>query len=269
MSFGDIVRFENSPTSEPSGIGGDASTIWHCEDTTNQIYELDPSDFSTVRSSGAPSSEPYGVGGDDSTIWFCDFSYVREISTADLSSIRFVWLGDFGTGIGGDTNTIWHCLLAGFSRVEELSTTDLSQVRSESAPSTNPYGMGGTADTIWHCDTTEDAVYELDTTDFSVVKTASSPGSSPVGIGGDDTTLWHCDSTLDRVYELDADVPLPTDTGLFDCKLEIVWQETNQFDGLLQIPNEYTITIIDSEVQYIMAPSSEPQHSIVMITDEE
>ncbi|KKK68092.1 hypothetical protein LCGC14_2947550, partial [marine sediment metagenome] len=34
MAFGDIVRQANSPSTSPLGIGGDASTIWHCDNNT-------------------------------------------------------------------------------------------------------------------------------------------------------------------------------------------------------------------------------------------
>lgn len=39
-------------------------------------------------------------------------------------------------------------------------------------------------------------------------------------------------------------------------------------DAIIIYP-EITITIMDSETQHIIYPSSEPQHSIVIITDEE
>jgi len=31
MDFGDVIRYADSPSSIPLGIGGDANTIWHCD----------------------------------------------------------------------------------------------------------------------------------------------------------------------------------------------------------------------------------------------
>ncbi|GAI76764.1 unnamed protein product, partial [marine sediment metagenome] len=46
MAFGGVVRSADTPSSYPSGIGGDANTIWHCDGATDQIYELLTTDFS-------------------------------------------------------------------------------------------------------------------------------------------------------------------------------------------------------------------------------
>jgi len=88
-----------------AGAGaGDASTIWHCDRTADDVYELDTADFSTVRSAGSPSSGPYGIGGNASTIWHCDSSAVNnyELDTADFSTVRSASSPSFSpSGIGG------------------------------------------------------------------------------------------------------------------------------------------------------------------------
>ncbi|MBA7622251.1 hypothetical protein ES703_29625 [subsurface metagenome] len=48
MSFGDVVRQGVPAVAEGRGIGGDANTIWYCANN-NWVYELDVSDFSTIR----------------------------------------------------------------------------------------------------------------------------------------------------------------------------------------------------------------------------
>ena len=45
MALSDVITQAASPSTLPSGIGGDANTIWHCDRGTDQIYELDTSDF--------------------------------------------------------------------------------------------------------------------------------------------------------------------------------------------------------------------------------
>ena len=70
--FGTVVRSAASPSTTPSGIGGNSSVIWHCDNTANKVYELSTTDFSVVRSAGSPSIRPYGIGGDSSVIWHGD-----------------------------------------------------------------------------------------------------------------------------------------------------------------------------------------------------
>ena len=77
MAFGDVIRFASSPSSSPHGIGGDSNTIWHCDFNSDNIYELDTSDLSTIRSASSPSSDPYGIGGNSNTIWHCDLNSDR------------------------------------------------------------------------------------------------------------------------------------------------------------------------------------------------
>jgi len=161
--FGGEVKSAASPSTIPSSIGGDSSTIWHCDDANDVVYELNTSDFSVSRSASSPSTGPSGIGGDSSTIWHCD-----------------------------NANDV----------VYELNTSDFSVSRSASSPSISPTGIGGDSSTIWHCDSVSDVVYELNTSDFSVSRSASSPSTGPTGIGGDSSTIWHCDNDADVVYEL-------------------------------------------------------------------
>ena len=206
MAFGGSLRNANSPSTNPTGIGGDANTIWHCDAETKDVYELSTTDLSTVRNADSPSTNPSGIGGDANTIWHCDSisDDVYELSTTDFSTVRNADSpSTFPFGIGGDANTIWHCDPRP-DDIYELSTTDFSTVRNANSPYSAPNGIGGDANTIWHCDSISDDVYELSTTDFSTVRNADSPARNPFGIGGDANTIWHCDGYPDDVYELDA-----------------------------------------------------------------
>ena len=41
MAFADVQRQADSSSSYPSGIGGDANTIWHNDYGSDKVYELD------------------------------------------------------------------------------------------------------------------------------------------------------------------------------------------------------------------------------------
>lgn len=210
MAFGDFPLSANSPGSHPTGVGGDANTIWHQDNATDRVYELSTTDFSVVRQGdvGDPSIIGVGVGGDANTIWFLDVNLVYELSTTDFSVIRSdtaPGTNPIPRGVGGDASTIWYCE-SGQDTVHKLSTTDFSSIRSASSPDSWPFGIGGSSTRIWHCDYTENKVYELSTADFSTVLSANSPSSEPVGIGGDDRAIWHSDSNTNKIYGA-VDVP--------------------------------------------------------------
>lgn len=90
-SFGDVLRSAASPSLTPFGIGGDANTIWHCDENVDVVYELSTSDFSVVRSAASPSRAPYGIGGNANTIWHCDVNTqkVYELDAAVVVAVPF------------------------------------------------------------------------------------------------------------------------------------------------------------------------------------
>lgn len=216
MSFGDIIRSAPTPTATPYGIGGNATKIWHCEGTTDRIYELNVSDFSTARSAAAPSAFPVGIGGNANKIWHSEYAAagkIYELSTVDLSSIRNALSPSTApSSIGGDTDTIWHCDQDA-DKIYELSTTDFSTIRLSASPSIKPSSIGGNANTIWHCDQSAHKIYDIDESDFSVIRLASSPSSFSTGVGGDTDTIWHCELSGDKTYELDAPPSTHTISG--------------------------------------------------------
>ena len=72
MAFADVQQQADSPSFGPYGIGGDSNTIWHNDANSDQIYELDTSDFSVIQQAASPYSNPSGIGGDANTIWHND-----------------------------------------------------------------------------------------------------------------------------------------------------------------------------------------------------
>ncbi len=85
MAFGDVIRSASSPSFYPQGVGGDANTIWHCDDNSERVYELSTTDFSVIRYASSPDSDPSGIGGDSNTIWHCDY-YTDDIYELDTGA---------------------------------------------------------------------------------------------------------------------------------------------------------------------------------------
>jgi hypothetical protein len=242
MSFGDVIRSAGSPSSEPSGIGGDSNTIWHADKNVDRIYELNTVDFSVIRSSASPGSNPGDVGGDSNTIWHCE-NIIYELSTVDFSVIRSGSLPGYPFGVGGDSNVIWYSSYAVGAKLYELSTIDFSVIKSRSSV-WNAKGIGGTTNAIWHCDSNLKRIYELSTVDLSVIQYTSAPATYPIGIGGNLNTIWHCDNLARRVYELDSDVNLPP---VANCNgpYEGITDEAIIFDGSGSIDPDGTIVLYE------------------------
>lgn len=222
MSFGGVIRYAASPSTNPSGLGGKANVIWHCDMSSDRVYELSISDLGVVRSANSPGSYPNGIGGTASKIWHCDSGEckVYELSTTDLGVVRSAAPTYYPDGIGGGSDVVWHLSWnEGYTvyRVHELSISDFSIVRSGSAPTEGCCKIGGNSNVIWVSSYDSERVYELSTTDFGVVRSVASPTNNPTGIGGDVDTLWYLHNLPypptepDRVYELDAAAsPPPT-----------------------------------------------------------
>lgn len=226
MAFGDVVRYLASPGGNPSGLGGKANVIWHCDASEDKVYELSTTDLGVVRSANSPGTFPNGIGGTATKIWHCDASSdckVYELSTSDLGVVRSAEPVYSPESIGGDNSKIWNLSWnEGYTvhSVNELSTTDFSVVRSGTPPATGTR-IGGDASIIWLSSISSAKVYELSTTDFSVDRSVDSPTNNPTGIGGDADTLWYLHNLPfpptepDRVYELVATSAPPTaPTGL-------------------------------------------------------
>lgn len=226
MAFGDVDRSETAPGSA-SGIGGDANTIWYCENDSNDVYELSTTDLSTVRSDNSPNAGgDSGIGGDANTIWYCNLNtdLIYELDTSDFSTVSSD-SSPAGTpsGVGGNANTIWHCDQN--DNIYELDVSDFSTISTETGPSTKPGGIGGDTDTIWECDSDDDDIYELDISDFSTLRSVAGPSSGAFGIGGDTLTCWFCDFNTDLNYEIDIANNPPTAPTSLLCE-----EKTNPSD---------------------------------------
>ncbi len=219
MAFGDVIRYAASPGGNPSGLGGKANIIWHCDASEDKVYELSISDLSVIRSAASPGTFPNGIGGTTTKIWHCDASgdcKVYELSTSDLSVVRSAEPVFYPDSIGGGNDKIWNLAwdeAYEVYTVHELSTSDFSVVRTGTPPTEGSCKIGGDASIIWLSSISSAKVYELLTTDFSVDKSADSPTNNPTGIGGDPNTLWYLHNKPfpvtqpDRVYELDYGAP--------------------------------------------------------------
>ncbi|GAI62556.1 unnamed protein product, partial [marine sediment metagenome] len=216
MAFGDIIRSGNSPDSQPLGIGGNASKIWHCGAYNDKVYELSTTDFSVAKQANSPAVSPAGIGGDSSKVWHCDTGtdLIYELSTSDLSVVRSSSSpSTWPCGIGGDSAKIWH-LDADAHKVYELSVSDFSVVRQATATgrSEGVQGIGGKTDVIWYCAENESYVsklHELSTSDFSSVRSTDAPTNWSSGVGGDNETIWYTQFGTDLAYELDETEPPP------------------------------------------------------------
>ena len=63
-----VIQESSSPGGNPNGIGGDSTTVWHCDATEGKIYEL-AADLSVVRFDDSPTGIPIGCGGKTNVIW--------------------------------------------------------------------------------------------------------------------------------------------------------------------------------------------------------
>jgi hypothetical protein len=194
------TRTANPYSNTLSGIGGDDTTLWASSFLGNDVMELDPSDFSLLRSSSAPYTYAADIGGDSNTIWHAD-NNSQKVYELDPSDFSVVSSADApGTGfpaIGGDSNSVWFTDRDTYD-IYELDPSDLSTViQSVDAPvsSGNPR-IGGNSNVVWFTSGLE--YYELDPSDLSVVNSNTDDTGqvlSPSGIGGTENVIYGTEGT--------------------------------------------------------------------------
>lgn len=203
MAFGDVVRTATPPTNDPSGIGGNEDVIWHSEFANDNIYELSPADFSTVRSSSGDSGS---IGGDLDVIWQGRTSDIVELSTSDLSLIRSGGPQNV-VGVGGTSNKIWGCE-NGNKTVFEASPSDFSVLQSSDSFE-NVDDVGGDDNTIWFytSDFTSTTLRQLSPSDFSVVESVN--GVDTDALGGSTSVIWGSDDANTELEEFETPITIP------------------------------------------------------------
>jgi len=204
MAFGDVIRSAASPFTLPTGIGGKADVIWHCEEY-GDFAELSPTDLSAVRTQAdvIGGDGARGLGGTTTVIWASDRAADRivEVSETDFSVVRSAASPSTDPhGAGGTDTVIWFAETP-VTQVYELSTTDLSVVRSGASPAVTVRDIGGNDNYIWHNDNNGD-FWELSVADFSVIRSVTGTVLTH-GVGGDNTVIWGASYSTDLVYELD------------------------------------------------------------------
>lgn len=165
--------------------------IWHCDITEGKVYELNPDDFTVIRSANSPSTQPSGIGGTLGIIWHVDDAAGRiyELSTSDFSVVRSA--SGYDRGVGGDESVIW----AGYDDwIREYSPSNFSVVRTSGDIGSNIQGVGGKSDVIWITDATEEKLKEINVSDLTIIRTASTGVFKFKGCGGNREKLWVCGS---------------------------------------------------------------------------
>lgn len=68
---GEVIKSFAAPSAAPRGLTFDGKYLWHCDNGTDLIYQLDL-DGKGIKSFAAPSSNPPGLTFDGKHLWHCD-----------------------------------------------------------------------------------------------------------------------------------------------------------------------------------------------------
>lgn len=184
---------------KPSGRGGREPDNY----SADTISELDPFDFSRLRSDRPFSREDGNTGvtdtgGDTNTIWMVrhivdESPELYELDSEDFSIIRSsTVVPENASGIGGDSDTIWYTDYSNPEFIIEIETENLTEVRRVEHPGDSSGSIGGNKNVIWTTSSRTD-VYEVDTSDLSTVREGDSRSEYAYtgGIGGDQSKMWY------------------------------------------------------------------------------
>lgn len=209
MTFGTIIRSASTGETNPTGIGGDSTVIWHCSGRKYgwSIQERSTINFSHIRHRAciAPVRIPR-IGGKSNIIWHCEYANrIYELAVSNFSIIKSLsGPGSNLFGIGGNQTTLY-VTRRYISTLYKLNPTNASIIQTGATLGTGPSDVGGTENKIWHTDTNSNKIYYLNKNDFSIIQSAPF-GSYSTGTGGNNNTIYCCDIHTDRIYELETPI---------------------------------------------------------------
>lgn len=183
--------------------------LYHGDITTGNLYELNISSLSLIKTVSAPMSSPTGIGGIIERLWYTD----SQENVVELNPDTLVNISSNGgyanndlTGIGGMNERLYLCGKSPYE-LYEINTTNSAIINTAPSPSgAGPSGIGGISNRVYHVDSVTDKVYELNPDTLVQIKTVTSPpGGGVSGIGGVSNQLYSCDFYADKYYELNYD----------------------------------------------------------------
>jgi len=72
MVVGAVIKWFASPGATPTGLTWDGKTLWHCDLTTDRIYQINPITGAVIKWFASPGAIPRGLTWDGKTLWHCD-----------------------------------------------------------------------------------------------------------------------------------------------------------------------------------------------------
>lgn len=159
------------------GVGGGGNIVWLNNRT--EVYELAPSDLSTVRIEGYSDSNSPTEGGGKENELFTASGGVTERSPTDAEIIRTASPSNSGNASGGDSTDVY---VSDTSSASELSYSDFSVVDTWAEGSV---GMGGNVNFLVQGREEQDSVVqERDPDDKSLLQENDTGGDIIHGAGG-------------------------------------------------------------------------------------
>ncbi|MCG8541250.1 MAG: hypothetical protein MJA82_15140 [Clostridia bacterium] len=179
-----IINAAGSPSISPSGIGGIGGRLYNSDDSSDEIYELNPNTLAAINT--VRFNNTTGIGGIRDRLYSCvlETNRMYELNPNTVIAI----LGAFtpsnnAGGIGGIVDRLYHCDRS-VNEIYELNPDTLTVINTVSSPSFSSSGIGGINNRLYHCDFYSDKMYELNPDTLAIINTVSAPNTGPRGIGG-------------------------------------------------------------------------------------
>ncbi|MCP3892360.1 MAG: hypothetical protein GY702_26320 [Desulfobulbaceae bacterium] len=162
---GVIQNSFGAPGTSAGGLAYDGSNIWLSDPILLRIYQLDPSDGSTVKQFDAPGEDATGLTFDGTYLWNSDYNW------------------------------------SGSDQYIHKLDTDGNLDHTYISPGSGPQGLAFDGTFLWHADHSMDLIYQLDM-QGNVISSFASPASNPMGVTYDGTNLWVSTQSNSMIYKL-------------------------------------------------------------------
>jgi hypothetical protein len=224
-----------SPDTTPFGLEWINGKLWNCDFRAQEIFQLDPTNGSVLRSFSAPDQWSKDLAFDGNYL-FVGGNFQSAIYKIDTVSGNIVgWFNAPGSnpvGLCFDGTYLWNAdWNSDQSRpnyIYKLNPVNGQKIDSIITPAEWPAGLAWDGNYLWSVDMKNRVIYRINPLNGGIVGAIGTPGTKPTGLAWGDNELWCADWDRDMIYHFSPDsspsivlLNSPHDLDALPCWLDV------------------------------------------------
>jgi sugar lactone lactonase YvrE len=204
---GDTLHAINAARPNPQGLTFDGEYLWQADRRTDEIYQIDPTGGTILKTLPAPGYTPCGLTWDGNLLWCVDAGdgLIHAIDPETGQVRRTIYCPVSKPGdLAWDGDHLWIADY-GDDMIHQISSEDGTTLKSIKAPSSRPGGLAFDGKYLWVSDRYKNMIYMMHPETGDVIIVFDSPGPYCCGLAWDSSNLWSVDYQNDRIYKHSGD----------------------------------------------------------------